>query len=113
MKLKGNAIGAIILVMCLSIPGIAQTKSLKKHPGKAIYEKYNCMACHGKDGISPFNMTKASSKYDTSQMILFIKDPAKFGNARMPAFDGIINENEYKILISYIILLGRTSSKEN
>jgi mono/diheme cytochrome c family protein len=111
MRLIISAIVSIILTL-FSIQGLAQTKALKKHPGKMIYEKYNCGACHGKEGISPFKLTNAVNKYDTSQMILFIKDPAKFNNERMPAFEGIVNEEEYKMLIEYVYLLGRNALRK-
>lgn len=77
--------------------------------GRQLYVSHGCQACHGKEGIGIADLRKASLAYpDDSQLKAFIKNPDAFRpGARMPAFHGIIAEEEYKPLISYVRWLGK------
>jgi mono/diheme cytochrome c family protein len=99
----------ILSVMSIIIASMMYSKAFtsneKKHPGKLLYKKYNCNSCHGNKGTSPFDLTDANEEYTYDKLKLYIDNPKAYGNHKMPAFKGIISENEYKDLISYIIVL--------
>jgi len=87
----------------------AQKKLLKE--GKVYYEKYSCKSCHGDKGVLQGNLTKAFEKYNDEQMILYIRDPHKFNNYRMPVYELVIPEEAYKPLVAYIRWLGQGAAR--
>lgn len=80
--------------------------------GLQLYTKYGCKACHGESGVGVADLRKAYQKFpDHNQLIAFIKNPSGFNsNSRMPGFEGIIAETDFKPLLYYVRWLGENSS---
>jgi len=85
-------------------------KKVDKEQGAKLYAKYSCKSCHGDKGVGVGDLRKAGEKYTDEQMVLYISNPKQFGNMKMPAFAGIIPENDFKPLIGYVKLLGAKPS---
>lgn len=77
--------------------------------GKAIYHKYGCTACHGETGIGVGDITKAKVDFPAdSSLKAWIKNPASIRPmTKMPSFEGVITEEEFAPLISYVLELGK------
>ena len=100
--------GFLTIVLLVNIIQVAWTqKKAKETRGEILYKKYDCISCHGKKGEKPFDLTVAFQKYDSLQLKYYIMKPKDFGNERMPAFGGIIREEDYPALIEYVRQLGR------
>ncbi|MDJ1503092.1 cytochrome c [Xanthocytophaga agilis] len=82
------------------------------YSGKELYTNYSCKSCHGTDGKSPFDLTQAFNKYDNETLKKYIQNPKAFGNTQMPAFENIIPEEQYPVLIQYLEMLGQTHAPE-
>jgi mono/diheme cytochrome c family protein len=72
--------------------------------GKKIYYKYSCQSCHGDTGVGLCDMREGSKKHPTDEsLIAFIKNPAAtVPGSKMPAWHGVIQENEYLPLVEYV-----------
>jgi mono/diheme cytochrome c family protein len=72
--------------------------------GKKIYYKYSCQSCHGETGVGLCDMREGSKKHPTDEsLIAFIKNPAAtVPGSKMPAWHGVIQENEYLPLVEYV-----------
>jgi mono/diheme cytochrome c family protein len=73
-------------------------------PGKQVYYKYACNSCHGDKGIGLYDLRRAWTKYPTdAALIEYVKDPsAKVPGIKMPTWDGVIEEDEYAPLVTYV-----------
>jgi mono/diheme cytochrome c family protein len=77
--------------------------------GKAIYHKYGCTACHGESGVGLGDITKAKVDFpEDSTLQAWIRNPPSFRPlTKMPAFQGVIKDEEYAPLIAYVRELGK------
>ena len=83
------------------------------HLGEDLYKKFQCIACHGSKGTSPFNLTDAKEDYTYDNLKRYIDNPRAFGNQKMPVFKGLISDKEYRDLTSYIIQLRKNAQRKN
>jgi cytochrome c2 len=76
--------------------------------GQKVYYKYACWSCHGETGNGACDLTKAGHKYSTdSSLTAWIRNPSEFQeNSKMPTWNGVIKEDEYAPLCSYVRYLG-------
>jgi mono/diheme cytochrome c family protein len=72
--------------------------------GKQVYYKYGCNSCHGDQGLGLHDLRRAWKKYSTDEALIeYIKDPsAKVPGIKMPTWNGVIEEDEYAPLVSYV-----------
>jgi mono/diheme cytochrome c family protein len=72
--------------------------------GKKIYFKYSCQSCHGETGNGLCDLRKSHIRFaDDEALVAFIKNPAATTpGAKMPAWDGVIEEAEYAPLAQYV-----------
>jgi mono/diheme cytochrome c family protein len=79
--------------------------------GKALYYHYGCNSCHGDSGLGVGDLRRATLDYPTDpQLEAFIRHAPSFKpGTKMPAFNGIIGENDYAPLIAYVRELGRAT----
>jgi mono/diheme cytochrome c family protein len=88
-------------------------------PGQKLYVTYGCSACHGKDGKGKGNadLTVANAKYpnDADLRDWIDNAPSNKPGTRMPAWKGVIKEEDYDPLMAYVRTLskqdGRSASK--
>lgn len=72
--------------------------------GQQVYYKYGCNSCHGAGGLGQYDLRQGPARHPTDDgLIAYIKHPerAKPGIA-MPTWDGVIQEDEYAPLASYV-----------
>jgi mono/diheme cytochrome c family protein len=79
--------------------------------GKALYYHYGCNSCHGDTGLGVGDLRRATLDYPTdSELEAFIRHAPSFKpGTKMPAFNGIVGENDYASLIAYVRELGRAT----
>ncbi len=114
-------IGAFILVTLIwTALAIARTNTTNQEQdkqaelklGKALYDKYSCLSCHGPGGILQGNLTQAYKKFTDDQIQEYIRNANKFNNFRMPVFETIIPESDYKPLVAYVKWLGERAENK-
>lgn len=73
-------------------------------PGRALYFKYQCQACHGDLGKGVCDLRGAAKKYsDDKQLIAWIRDPSKLlPDTKMPTWEGVIAEADYQPLCDWV-----------
>jgi mono/diheme cytochrome c family protein len=83
--------------------------------GKQLYTKHGCQSCHGQDGIGIADLRKAHKNFpDDASLQSFIKSPGAIRpGARMPAFEHIIPQDEFKPLLVYVRWLGKQAEVKN
>ena len=76
--------------------------------GEAIYLKYHCTQCHGMSGIGTHDLTDAADHLGSPAAIeAWIRNPASIApGVAMPAWQGVIAEDEYAPLVEYVRRLG-------
>ncbi|MCA9709011.1 MAG: c-type cytochrome [Myxococcales bacterium] len=81
----------------------------KADGGRHLYLYYGCHYCHGASGQGMADLRGAAARLTTdAQLVAFLKDPAKDDPLTpMPAWDGVIAEDEYPELCEYIRRLGK------
>ena len=81
--------------------------------GEKVYDKYYCASCHGAGGAGVCDLRGAFAKYhDEAGVTAFIRDPQKFvPGTKMPAWDGVLLNEEFPPLLAYIRELGKTAPK--
>lgn len=79
--------------------------------GKTLYYHYGCNSCHGDSGWGAGDLRRATQDYPTDpQLEAFIRHAPSFKpGTKMPAWNGIITDSEYKPLIAYLRELGRAA----
>jgi mono/diheme cytochrome c family protein len=98
-----------------SVKPIRNSISKKKSPitqqldGQSLFEKYSCTSCHGKTGKGIADLNNAYLKYDFEGIRNRIEAPPS--STGMPPFKNIIKEEEFPVLIEYIVQLGKNSKK--
>ncbi len=77
--------------------------------GKTIYGKYACNACHGNSGAGACDLRGATKKYPTDDALrAFVERPiAVVPDSKMPAWRGVIRDEEYEPLLAYVRKLGQ------
>lgn len=77
--------------------------------GAQVYRKYQCSSCHGDDGVGVCDLRQAYEHYPTDEaLVAFMRDPKAFvPGTKMPAWDGIIAEDEWAPLLEYVRTLQR------
>jgi len=78
--------------------------------GKALYEQYGCVSCHGDDGIGIADLREAGQHYPTPEALeLWILDaPRVRPGTRMPGWRGVIHGEHLKALMDHVLALGKT-----
>lgn len=77
--------------------------------GERIYRKYGCAGCHGDLGDGACDLRKGPEKYPTDEALMaFIKRPiAVVPGSRMPAWDGVIHDEEWTPLLAHLRSLAK------
>jgi mono/diheme cytochrome c family protein len=72
--------------------------------GQRTYVERRCTSCHGERGSGLYDLRRAAAKYPTdAEHIAFIKNPAaRRPGIAMPAWEGVIREEEYPALAAYV-----------
>jgi mono/diheme cytochrome c family protein len=80
--------------------------------GKRLYQAYGCVSCHGDDGVGIADLRRAAEHYPTrAELKAWIKDaPSIKPETRMPAWDGVIREEDYEPLMDHVLHLGQKRS---
>ncbi|MBT1697566.1 c-type cytochrome [Fulvivirgaceae bacterium PWU4] len=108
---KNTSLGILILMqLLLSVCCYAQHEQMMK--GKQVFEQNQCVACHGKDGTTPYNLSVRLDSLSDEVLKEFIKDPAAFGNRQMPAFRSILSDADIDALIVYVRTLSKPDQKK-
>jgi hypothetical protein len=76
--------------------------------GEAIYLKYQCTQCHGISGVGTHDLTTAADHLGSPAAIeAWIRNPASITRGvAMPAWQGVIAEDDYAPLVEYVRRLG-------
>lgn len=80
------------------------------HPGKPLYEKYGCGACHGASGVGLGGDLRGANEHHPSDEALraWIEDAPKMKpGTRMPPWKGVIRDEDYAPLMGYVRTLSR------
>ncbi len=79
--------------------------------GRLTYHKYRCHSCHGETGLGLGDLRGADAKYPAdADLIAYIRNPTLARpDARMPAWEGVIVEEDYPALVAHVRALGRAS----
>jgi mono/diheme cytochrome c family protein len=77
--------------------------------GKQVYYAYGCNGCHGDTGHGQYDLRKGAAKYPTDdELIAWIRHPERFRpGIIMPTWDGVIREEEYAPLATYVRSLAK------
>lgn len=81
------------------------------HPGKRLYAKYGCGACHGEGGVGMgglADLRRANEHFkDDAALRAWLDDaPSQKPGTKMPAWKGVIAEEDYGPLMAYVRSLG-------
>lgn len=82
--------------------------------GKAVYEKYGCGGCHGQTGQGALgDLRRANATYPSDAELRRWLDeaPAIKPGTKMPAWKGIIEEEDYAPLMGYVRHLSTQAEK--
>ncbi len=79
--------------------------------GRQAYYAYGCNGCHGDTGNGQYDLRQGPAKYPTDgELIAWIKHPERLRpGIVMPTWDGVIKEEEYAPLASYVRSLAAAS----
>jgi mono/diheme cytochrome c family protein len=83
-------------------------------PGKRLYVQYGCVGCHGETGVGmggAADLRRANEHYpNDADLRAWIEDaPSKKPGTRMPAWKGIVRDEDYALLMTYIRSLASAS----
>ena len=80
-------------------------------PGKQVYDRYGCVACHGEAGVGIGDLRAANRNYpDDAELLRWILDaPSIKPGTRMPAWRGILAESDYPAMLSHVRRLSRNA----
>lgn len=83
----------------------------KADGGRHLYLRYGCYYCHGDDGNGVADLRGAAATLSTdAELVAFLEDPARDDPLTpMPAWRGVIAQDEYPELCAYIRRLGVAS----
>lgn len=93
-------------------PRAPVTVTASASPGQKVYEYYRCSSCHGPDGTGLCDLRHATERFPSdADLVEFIKSPAlAVPGSKMPAWAGVIREEEYADLVAYIRTLQAPST---
>lgn len=85
----------------------------KADGGRHFYVLYGCHYCHGDKGVGVADLRGAAQRLETDEEIAeFLRDPTVSDPLTiMPAYEGVIGEDEYAELCAYVRQLGTPSTK--
>ncbi|MDB5221324.1 MAG: putative diheme cytochrome c-553 [Myxococcaceae bacterium] len=89
---------------------LATTAAAGSHPGKRIYQKYGCGSCHGENGIGLVGDLRGANEHFANDAALraWIEDaPRQKPGTKMPPWKGVIRDEDYAPLMSYVRTLAR------
>jgi mono/diheme cytochrome c family protein len=91
-----------------AVPRAVEATTDSASEGKKIYYKYSCVSCHGDTGVGVADLRQASRHYSTTEQLkAWIKNaPSIKRDTKMPAWEGVIAEDEYEPLMTYVKELG-------
>jgi mono/diheme cytochrome c family protein len=78
--------------------------------GERLYYKYACVSCHGENGAhGGADLRQTAKRFPTRAALrAWIRDaPSIKPDTRMPAWKGVIADDEYEPLITHVLELGR------
>ena len=80
--------------------------------GKALYERYGCVSCHGNYGVGIADLRKAGEHYPTRETLkLWIQEAQNIRPVTgMPSWKNVIREEDYDPLIDHVLKLGKNRS---
>jgi mono/diheme cytochrome c family protein len=116
-QLTGEEIGALYAYLATvpkirnAVPRLREADDVPTgaSSGKRVYYKYACVSCHGDGGAAGnADLTQAANHFRTrAELEAWIRDaPSIKPDTRMPAWQGVIAEEEYGPLIDYVLELG-------
>ncbi|MEI9935972.1 MAG: c-type cytochrome [Pseudomonadota bacterium] len=82
--------------------------------GKAAYARYGCASCHGESGLGTADLRAANRDYPDDQALLhwILDAPMVKPGTHMPAWRGIIAENDYPALLGHVRKLSARTENE-
>ena len=100
-KLTLSLAALAVLAFIWSVPG----EAANRQNGRTIYETY-CVGCHGEAGnsIDPTipNFANGDRLFQMDSQLL---DSIRSGNQTMPAFRGLLSDQEIRDVIAYLRML--------
>jgi len=82
--------------------------------GKAAYERYGCISCHGETGKGALgDLTRVNATYTTdAELRRWIDEaPSLKPGTKMPGWKGVIKDEDYPPLLAYVRALGSTNGE--
>jgi mono/diheme cytochrome c family protein len=79
-------------------------------PGKRVYQKYGCGSCHGESGVGLVGDLRTANEHFASDDALraWIEDaPKQKPGTKMPPWKGVIRDEDYAPLMTYVRSLAR------
>ena len=100
-KLTLSLAALAVIAFTWSVPG----EAANRQNGRTIYETY-CVGCHGEAGnsIDPTipNFANGDRLFQMDSQLL---DSIRSGNQTMPAFRGLLSDQEIRDVIAYLRML--------
>ncbi len=80
----------------------------KADAGLHVYTRYGCHWCHGITGVGVGDLRRAATRYPTdAELVTFLRDPSRANPySPMPAWHGVIAEEDYRDLVQFVRRLG-------
>jgi len=94
-----------------AVPRPAAQEIAGADAGRAAYYRYGCNSCHGDTGLGTFDLRRNRVTLPTDEaLIAYLRHPSQFKpDVKMPAWDGVIAEEDYAPLAAYVRTLGAES----
>jgi mono/diheme cytochrome c family protein len=86
----------------------------KADGGRHLYLHHGCHYCHGSSGVGIADLRGAAARFPTdAELIAFLQDPARTDPfTLMPAWKGVIADDEWAELCAHIRKLGEDQAKK-
>lgn len=102
MTVQKASVGALFCLVTISAGLSGAVYAADEIEGKKIYEAH-CAACHGSDG---FSIMPDAPNFARSEQLLrpdsFVRDAIKEGGGAMPAYQGILTDEQILDVIAYM-----------
>jgi mono/diheme cytochrome c family protein len=91
----------------------AKKPAAASDPGKQVYDRYGCVACHGEAGVGIGDLRAANRDYpNDAELLRWILDaPSLKPGTRMPGFNGIVAESDYTALLGHVRKLSASADE--